>query len=138
MEVALESPPLGIGCGNEPDARGPHLRKLRAYLGRQSLVLQHEPCRRSDGVHERRLIEQRRIVNERSDFFALRGHQRDRPIRALRELERMAGGVDVAAVVEAIRDIERRVTEDPGESLAEAGRPLRSQLDDEVGRLSSR
>ena len=137
VEVALDSPPLGIGRGDEPDARRPHLRELRAHLGRQTLVLQHEPGRRADGLHERRLVEQRRIVNERGDLLALGGHQRDRPIRALRQLERPPGGVDVAAVVEAIRNLERRVAEHPGESLAEAGRPLCPQLDDELGRLPS-
>ena len=65
------------------------------------------------------------------------GHQRDRPIRALRELERPAGSVDVAAVVESIRNVEGRVAEDPGEALAQAGRALCPQLDDEVGRLAS-
>ena len=52
------------------------------------------------------------------------------------QLERPTGGVDVAAVVEAIRDLERRVAECPGEPLAQAGRSLGSQLDDEVGRLA--
>ena len=68
VEVALESPPLGVGGGNEPDARCPHLRELRPHLGRQALVLEHEPCSRANGLHERRLVEQRRIVNERGDL----------------------------------------------------------------------
>ena len=74
-------------------------------------------------------------MNKRSDLFAVRGNQRDGPIRALRELERLAGGVDVAPVVEAIRNVERRVAKHPSESLAQAGRPSGPQLDDEVGRL---
>ena len=121
VEVALESAPLGICRGDEPDARCPHLGELRAHLGRQTLVLEHEPCRRSNGLHQRRLIEQRRIVNERRDLFALNGHQCHRPIRALGELERPPVGGDVAAVVEAIRNVERRVAEYPGEPLAQAG-----------------
>ena len=137
VEVALDPPPLGVGRGDDPGARRPHLGELRAHLGRQTLVLEHEPGRRANGLHERRLVEQRRIVNERGDLLASRGHQRDRPIRALRELERPAGGVDVAAVVEPIRDLERRVAEHAGEALAQAGRALGPQLDDEVGRLRS-
>ena len=137
VEVALDSPPLGVGRGDDPGARRAHLGELRAHLGRQTLVLEHEPCRRSNGLHERRLVEQCRIVNERGDLLASSGHQRDRAIRALRELERPARGVDVAAVVEAIRNVERRVAERAGEALAQAGRPLRPQLDDEVGRLRS-
>ena len=138
VEVALDPPPLGVGRGDDPGPRRPHLGELRAHLGRQALVLEHEPRRRAHGLHERRLVEQRRIVDERGDLLALRGHQRDRPVRALRELERSAGGVDVAAVVEAVGDLERRVAERPREALAQAGRLLRPQLDDEVGRLRRR
>ena len=126
VEVALEASPLGIGGGNEPGARCPHLGELRAHLGRETLVLEHEPGRRPHGLHERRLVEQRRIVNERSDLFAPRGHERDCPVRALRQLERPARSVDVAAVVEPIRKVERRVAECAGEALAQAGRPSAS------------
>ena len=107
------------------------------HLGRQALVLEHEPCRRSNGLHEGRLIEQRRVVHERGNLLAPHGHERDRPLRALRELQRPAGSVDVAAIVEAIRDIDGRVAEHPGETLSQARRSVRPQLDDEVGRLRS-
>ena len=63
-----------------------------------------------------------------------RGDQRDRPVRRLRQLDRPAAGVDVAAVGEAVRNVERRVAEHAREPLAQAGRLARPQLDDEVGR----
>ena len=46
-------------------------------------------------------------------------------------------GVDVAAVAEAIGDVDRRVAEHRGEALAQARRSVGPQLDDEVGRLRS-
>jgi hypothetical protein len=57
VEVALEAPPLGIGCGHQSAARCSHLGELGAHLGSQALVLEHEPCRRPNGLHERRLVE---------------------------------------------------------------------------------
>ena len=137
MEVALESPPLGIGGGNEPGARCPDLSELRPNLSRQTLVLEHESRSRSNGLHERRLVEQHRIVDERGDLFTLRGDERDRAVWAAGKLERLTGGVDIPAVVEPIRDIQRRVAEHPGEALTEAGCPFRPKLDYEVGRLPS-
>ena len=55
----------------------------------------------------------------------------------LRELDRLTGSVDVAAVVEPICKLEGRIAERSGEALAQAGRPLRLQLDDEFRRLRS-
>ena len=111
--------------------------ELRPHLCREALVLEHERRGRTDRFHERRLVEQRRIVNERGDLFAPHGHRRDGTVRSLWQLDRPAGGVDVATVAEAVRDVERGVAECAGEPLAHRGRRLASQLDHELGRLRS-
>ena len=69
MEVALDPPPLGVRRGDDPGPRGAHLGELCAHLGRQAFVLEHEPGRRADGLDQRRLVEQRRIVNEGGDLW---------------------------------------------------------------------
>ena len=63
VEVALDPAALGVGRGDDPAAGRAHLRELRAHLGRQALVLEHERGGGANGFDERRLVEQRRIVN---------------------------------------------------------------------------
>ena len=137
VEVAFDAAPLGVGGRDDPAPRGAHLRELRPHLCREALVLEHERRGRTNRFHERRLVEQRRIVNERGDLFAPDGHRRDGTVRSLWQLDRPAGGVDIATVAEAVRDVERGVAECPGEPLAHRGRRLASQLDNELGRLRS-
>ena len=109
--------------GDDPSAGRPHLRELCAHLGREALVLEHEPSRRANGFDECRLVEQRRIVNEHSDLFAPRGHRRDGTVR------RAAGARPAVPMHRrsgrrrADRRLERRVAECAGEPLAHRRRP---------------
>ena len=98
MEIALDTPPLGVGRRDDARARRAHLGELRPHFCCEALVLEHEPRRCPNGLDERRLIQQRRIVHERGNLLALHRHERDRPLRALGKLQRPARGVHVAAI----------------------------------------
>ena len=98
VEVALDTATLGVGCGDDPAARCSHLRELRPHLCREALVLEHEPGCCTNLFHERGLIQQRRIVNERSDLFAACGDRRDSAVVALRHFDRLACRIDVTTV----------------------------------------
>ena len=69
--------------------------------------------------------------------FAAGGHGGDGAVGVVGKLDRPARRVDVAAVAEPVRDLERGVAERPGEPLAHRRRRLCLQLDDELGRLGS-
>ena len=98
MEVAFDPAPLRVGGRDDPAARRPHLRELRTHLCREALVLEHEPGCCTNRFHERGLIQQRRIVNERSDLFAACGDRRDSAVVALRHFDRLACRIDVPTV----------------------------------------
>ena len=138
VEVALDPPLLGIGRGDDPRPRRPHLGELRAHLGRQTLVLEHEPGRRADGLHERRLVEQCRIVNERGDLLASCGHHRHRAIGASRQLDRPARRHRRSGRRRA--DTRARASGRRGRGRGGRARlvaPSVCELDDELGRLRS-
>ena len=83
VEVAFDPAPLGVGSGDDPAARRAHLCELSTHLGRQPLVLEHEPGGGPDRFHQGRLVEQGRIVNERGDLHAAGGHRGYRPVRSV-------------------------------------------------------
>ena len=137
VEIAFDSTPLGVGRRDDAGARRAHLGELRAHLCRQALVLEHEPRRCSNGLHKRRLVQQRRVVHERSNLLTSHGHERDRPLRALRKLQRPTCSVHVTAIFQAIDDVDGRVAEHVGETLPQTRRSVRPQLYHEVGCLRS-
>ena len=135
MEIAFDSAPLGVGRSDDAGARRAHLGELRSHLCRQALVLEHQPRRRSNSLHERRLVQQRRVVHERSHLLTSHGHERDRPLRAVRKLQRPTRSVHVTAVFQAIDDVDGRVAKHGGEAVPQARRSVRPELDHEVGCL---
>jgi hypothetical protein len=63
MQVPLEAPSLGDACVDEPGARVPHFVEPGAQLRKETLVLEREPSRARDGVEQRRVLAQRRVVD---------------------------------------------------------------------------
>ena len=116
-----------------PPPRGGELGELRAHLGIEPGVRGRQPRRGGDALDEPRVVEDRRVVDERGERPAVALDERHRPRRArARQLDARTVGVDVAAV-EPVADLQRRVAERAGERVAQrAGRHV-AQLDDEVG-----
>ena len=74
-------------------------------------------------------------MNEHRDRFAAGGHRGDGAVAALGKLDPPSRTHRHSGRLDPIRHLERRISESPGESLAHRRRRLRSQLDDELGRL---
>ena len=71
VQVPFQAPPLGDARLDHPRARVPHLVELGAQLCEEALVLECEPGCAGDGVQERGVLAQRRVVDERGDLAAV-------------------------------------------------------------------
>ena len=136
VEIAFDSPPLGVGRRNDAGARGAHLGELRPHFCRQALVLEHEPCRA-------RTASTRAGSSSNAGSCTSAATSSPRTVTSviarsgLRKLQRPARSVHVAAIAQAIGDVDGRVAEHLGEALPKARRSVRPQLDHEVGCLRS-
>ena len=70
VQVALQPAPLLITRTHDPRPRLTQLRKLRAQLRLQPLILEGEAGRRPGRLQQRRLIEQHRVVDDRGELIS--------------------------------------------------------------------
>ena len=127
VEISLDPAALGIGGRDDAAARGAHLGELGPDLGRQPLVLEDEPRSRANRFDEPGLFEQRRIVDEHRDLLTRCDQRRRGPFAVAGDLDRPPGRVDVAAVVEAVDELECRVGERPRKAVAHAAAGVQSE-----------
>ena len=127
----LEPPAFGVGRFEQTAARSLELCYLRLHVRLQLRVRSGEPRCGRDGVHEPWIVEDRRIVNEHCDLFAVAFDSRHLPRRIGRQALRQTGRVDVPAV-EPIGDLERRVAERLRERVANRPSPGLAEVHDEV------
>ena len=134
MEVALDPPALLVGGSDDPPPRLPHLGELPLGLDLEPCVLEREPGRGRDPLDEARLVEQRRVVDERRDRFAALVEPGHSPLpTGLRKDELHAGLVDeLAALRKPEGELERRVPERPDERGAKIAGRRALELDDEI------
>ena len=125
VQVALDLAARGVARRDQPGARGAQLLVARPQLGVEALVAQREPGRRAGGAHELRLLQQRRVVDDRGDAAAVVLDLGDGPWRAGRgQLDGAPVGVDVAAGIrQPVGERELTVAERLGERVADARRP---------------
>ena len=123
VEVALEPPSLVVRRAHDPGARGTQLAHTRLEPRLQALVLQPQRCRAAGCAHDRRVVGERRVVDQRSDSPAVRLDLRDGARRVVvRKHHGAAFGIDPAAVVgDPVDDLERRIAKRLGQRLAERG-----------------
>ena len=136
VEVALDPAALRVGRGHQPGARFAHVVQPRAQLGLQARVLQRELRGRGHRPEQLRVLEQRRVVDQRRErLVAVVAQHRDAAAVVVVERLRRARGVDVdAAVGQPVRQLQRGVAERAGEQGAQLLRTrLRAQLDHQVG-----
>ena len=98
-----------------------------------------QPCRRADRLDQRRVVEQRRMVDDHGD--RVRRHPRRRSTLAVavgRQAEPPTGGVDEAPDLRRpVADLQRRVTERAGERVTQRVGSRLAQLDHEIGDATS-
>ena len=135
VEVALEPPPLGVAGLDDPRARGAHLGELGAQLRLQARVLEREARGRADGLEQRGLVEERRVVDERGDPPAVVLEHGDGAPVARAHVERAPAGIDVALVRrQPESELERRVAERAGDRVADIlGSRGRTEPHDQIG-----
>ena len=134
VQIALDSPPLGVGRLDQPRARRLELEQPRPELGLEALVLEREARGRAHGPHELGVVLQHGVVQQHGDRLSVAlDERRAAPAVVIRELDRSAVGVDVALLgSEPEGELERRVAQRPRERLAQIDGGARSaQLDDE-------
>jgi hypothetical protein len=70
VEVALEPAPLGLGGLEDPGARPAQLVQARVQVGVQARALEREAGGGADGVEQRALVLERRVVEQSGDRLA--------------------------------------------------------------------
>ena len=70
MDVALDPPPLGVAGSHDSRSGLPDLLELGADVGGEPLVLEGESRSGRDGPDELGLLDERRVVDQRSDRSA--------------------------------------------------------------------
>ena len=81
VEVAFESPPLGVGGVHDARARVSGLRELGSQLGEEPLVVEREAGGAGDGVEQGGVLAERNVVDERRDLLPAALEDRDRSSR---------------------------------------------------------
>jgi hypothetical protein len=135
VEVTLESLPFLVSRGHDARSGGAELDELRPQLGLQALVRERQPGCGADRVEQALPLEQRRVVDERSDRVVGTAEPRHRPARSRsRQRDGQAARVHVALPLgQPERELERRVAEGPRQRVAHRSRRRPLQLDDEAG-----
>ena len=91
VEVALEPPPLRVAGGDEALARGAQLGEPALGLGLQPRVVERDRGRGGDGLHELRIVVERRVVDEHPELAAVALDGRRRHGRRRARAARPAG-----------------------------------------------
>ena len=112
-------------------------RRARSSASSRSLVAPGPPPR--DGLHQRRVAPDRRVVHQHGDLLALVRDRRHRALGAVGQLDGVAPAVDVPAVRQRVRHLQRGVAEGPGQRVAQlARRRRRPELDHQRGDVAAR
>jgi hypothetical protein len=133
---ALAQPPLEAAALRVAGVQQPAAGRLegldvRAHLALEARVRGRQARDRAQRVLERGVLQHRGVVDEHREDAAVAPHVCDRAIAGQRE--RPSLRVHVAAVLQRIRERERRIAERLGERGLERARPRLAQVDDEVG-----
>ena len=122
MQVALEPAALGVAGLDGARAGCAQRLELGAQLGFQALVVECEPRRRADLLEEPGIVEQGGAVPEHGDGVPAAHKRRDGSPIPLRQLDGEPGGVDLAALVEGVGELQLRIPEGAGERVANPAR----------------
>ena len=140
VQVALEPPPLRVAGRDDPLARGLQLDHPGLRLGVQVLVLERDRGRRGDGLHELRVVVERRVVDQRRDALAVAVDGRDRPVAARRgQRDLLSRGVGVGLVLrQPVRHDELRIAERPRQRRLQVAAAHRAQPEEQLREAAAR
>ena len=139
MQVAFQPAPFGVPGLHDPGPGGADLLQLGLHLGLQPGVLQRHAGRGSRQLDQLRLELQPLVVDQ--DGLVRVCYRHDGPARIRPDhLDGLARGVQVAGPVRLPeRQLQRRVTQRPGQRVPEPGRRgSRFQVDDRGAERTAR
>ena len=119
VEVALESPPLGVGGVDDPRPRVSGLLELGAQLGEEPLVVERETGGAGDCVEQCGVLAERSVVNQRRDFLAAALEDRDRSSCSRNDIDLVP--VDIHVLLggrDPVAELERGVSQGAGERVS--------------------
>ena len=123
VQVVLDPPPLLLGRAAGAQARLAHLAQEPVGLRREALALERHQRVGRRGRGERRVLAERRIVEDRGDTLAAVEDLRQRLLgRRLRHRDLLAGDID-PVVARPVHELERRVVELLGQRASQLRRP---------------
>ena len=129
VEVALEPPPLRVARSDETLARGAQLAEPLTGLRLQPRVVERDRRRGRDGLHELRIVVERRVVDEHPQLASVALDRRDRrsPPGAGTS-HGLSAAVEVGALARhAVRQHEAGIAEHPGQARPRAARRAASR-----------
>ena len=140
VEVALQPPPFRVAGGDDALARGAQLREPVLGLGLQPRVVERDRGRGGDGLHELRIVVERRVVDEHPELAAVALDRRRRTVATRRgQRDRLSAAVDVGALARhAIGEHEPWIAEHLGEARLQPHAAQRAELAEEIREPSAR
>ena len=134
VQVALESLPLLLPGLDHPRPRSAQLLEAGAKLGMQPRVLERDPCRGAHGIEELRLVEQRRVVNQRRDLLPLAfDHRRRSDVTCCgSSTARPSRSAQLSNWGSQYARVKRRVAKRSRERVAQICGADRPELDEEI------